>query len=98
MLVKHLSCWHYNPRSDSHNFRDDDHLGQDGAVLDEGVVVGGRLLVDDCHDPLQNRMLQLKITLRRRKMRLMRCMWRRITLVVVVVMVATGGGGRGLCE
>ena len=63
MLVKHLSCWHYNPRSDSHNFRDDDHLGQDGAVLDEGVVVGGRLLVDDCHDPLQNRMLQLQITL-----------------------------------
>ena len=37
--------------------------GEDGAVLDEGVVVSAGLLVDDCHDPLQHCVLQLEISL-----------------------------------
>jgi len=38
-------------------------LGEDGAVLDEVVVVFDRLLVDDRHDPLEDLVLQLQVTL-----------------------------------
>ena len=49
--------------------------------------------MDNCHDPLQDCVLQLKISLGRRKMRLMRSTWRRIR------MGRKGGlNGRGLCE
>ena len=41
----------------------DHDLGEDGSVLDEGLVVGAGLLVHHRHDPLQHPLLQVQVTL-----------------------------------
>ena len=42
------------------------HLGEDGAILDKPVVVGGWFLMNNGHNPLQNLVLQLQVFLQRK--------------------------------